>query len=81
MHLPITILIIANRLLGWSAFVGFLVLVVTWPLNNFVAKRAVRIQKGSSAARDKRMGVLNELITAVCYSAFDETDRAIDYQW
>ena len=30
-----------------------------------MAKRAVRIQKGVSSARDKRMGVLNELITAV----------------
>ena len=53
------------RLLGWSAFVGFIVLIITWPLNNFIAKRAVRIQKGVSSARDKRMGVLNELITAV----------------
>ena len=51
--------------MGWSAFVGFLVLIITWPLNNFMAKRAVRIQKGVSSARDKRMGVLNELITAV----------------
>jgi hypothetical protein len=28
-------------------------------------KRSVRIQKGVSTARDKRMGVLNELIGAV----------------
>ena len=53
------------RLLGWSAFVGFLVLIVGWPLNNYVAKRAVRIHKGVSTARDKRMGVINELISAV----------------
>ena len=53
------------RLLGWSAFAGLLVLVVGWPLNNFVAKRAMRIQKGMSNARDKRMGVINELISAV----------------
>lgn len=53
------------RLLGWSAFAGFFVLFIGWPLNNFVARRAVRIQKGLSTARDKRMGVLNELITAV----------------
>lgn len=54
-----------SRLLGLSAFAGFGVLIIGWPLNNFVAKRAVRIQKGVSNARDKRMGVLNELIGAV----------------
>ncbi|KAI1792466.1 multidrug resistance-associated ABC transporter [Ganoderma leucocontextum] len=58
------------QLLGWSAFAGFFVLVLTWPLNNFMARRAVRIQKGVSTARDKRMGVLNELISAVKFIKF-----------
>jgi hypothetical protein len=56
-----------HSLLGWSAFAGFLVLVLGWPLNSFIAKRSIRIQKGVMAARDKRMGVLNELIGAVCH--------------
>lgn len=56
---------ISARLLGLFAFVGLLVLVIGWPLNSLSAQRAVRIQKGLSTARDKRMGVLNELITAV----------------
>jgi hypothetical protein len=54
------------RLLGWSAFAGFFVLVLGWPLNSYIAKRSIRIQKGMMATRDKRMGVLNELIGAVC---------------
>ncbi|KAH9854526.1 multidrug resistance-associated ABC transporter [Lenzites betulinus] len=58
------------QLLGLSAFTGFFVLLLSWPLNNFVAKRAVRIQKGISTARDKRMGVLNELISAVKFIKF-----------
>ncbi|KAJ3486309.1 hypothetical protein NLI96_g4318 [Meripilus lineatus] len=58
------------HLLGISAFAGFFVLVIGWPLNNFVAKRAVRIHKGVSTARDKRMGVLNELIGAVKFIKF-----------
>ncbi|KAL1948407.1 hypothetical protein VTO73DRAFT_12482 [Trametes versicolor] len=58
------------QLLGWSAFTGFFVLVLSWPLNNFVARRSVRIQKGVSTARDKRMGVLNELIGAVKFIKF-----------
>ena len=63
-------LLIMCRLLGLSAFAGFVVLVVGWPLNNLVANRSVRIYKGLSTARDKRMGVLNELISAVKFIKF-----------
>ncbi|KAI0782312.1 multidrug resistance-associated ABC transporter [Abortiporus biennis] len=58
------------QLLGLSAFAGFFVLLIGWPLNNFVAKRAYRIHKGVSVARDKRMGVLNELISAIKFVKF-----------
>lgn len=58
------------QLLGWSAFAGFAVIIITWPLNNLVANRSVRIYKGLSTARDKRMGVLNELISAVKFIKF-----------
>ncbi|RPD61590.1 multidrug resistance-associated ABC transporter [Lentinus tigrinus ALCF2SS1-7] len=58
------------QLLGWSAFAGFVVLILSWPLNNFAARRSIRIQKGVSTARDKRMGVLNELISAVKFIKF-----------
>jgi hypothetical protein len=54
------------RLLGLSAFAGFIVLIAGWPLNSILARRNIRIQKGLLAARDKRMGVLDELIRAVC---------------
>ncbi|KAF9007200.1 hypothetical protein BDQ17DRAFT_1351594 [Cyathus striatus] len=58
------------QLLGLSAFAGFIVLIVGWPLNNFIARRSVRIQKGVLASRDKRMGVLSELISAVKFIKF-----------
>ncbi|TFY53857.1 hypothetical protein EVG20_g9943 [Dentipellis fragilis] len=58
------------QLLGLSAFAGFLVLVLCWPLNTLIARRSIRIQKGVMAARDKRMGVLNELIGAVKFIKF-----------
>ncbi|KAI0065886.1 multidrug resistance-associated ABC transporter [Artomyces pyxidatus] len=58
------------NLLGWSAFAGFFVLVLMWPLNSYITKRSIRIQKGVMAARDKRMGVLNELIGAVKFIKF-----------
>ncbi|KAF5353364.1 hypothetical protein D9756_007860 [Leucocoprinus leucothites] len=71
------------QLLGWSAFAGFIVLLVGWPLNNILARRSVRIQKGVLGARDKRMGVLNELIGAVKFIKFFAwedrwIDRALD---
>ncbi|KAJ6577612.1 multidrug resistance-associated ABC transporter [Mycena capillaripes] len=52
-------------LLGWSAFAGFVVLLVGWPLNSYVARRRVRMHKGELKARDGRMSVVNELIGAV----------------
>lgn len=58
------------QLLGWSAFAGFLVLLVSWLLNSLIARRTVRIRKGVMAARDKRMGVLSELIGAVKFIKF-----------
>jgi ABC-type multidrug transport system fused ATPase/permease subunit len=70
---PIEIIIASvflYQLLGLSAFAGFLVLVAGWPLNSFIARRSIRIQKGVMAARDKRMGVLNELIGAVKFIKF-----------
>jgi hypothetical protein len=36
-----------------------------WPLNIALSRRAIRIQKGVLTARDKRMGVLTEMIQAV----------------
>ena len=54
-----------HRLMGLSAFAGFAALLLGWPLNSYLARRSIRIQKGTLAARDKRMGVLNELIGSV----------------
>lgn len=57
-------------LLGISAFAGFIVLLVGSPLNSYIMGRSIRIQKGVSASRDKRMAVLNELIGAVKFIKF-----------
>ncbi|KAJ6452441.1 hypothetical protein C8R45DRAFT_1040659 [Mycena sanguinolenta] len=57
-------------LLGWSAFAGFVVLLVGWPLNSYVARRRVRMHKGELKARDARMSVVNELIGAVKFIKF-----------
>ncbi|KAF8526563.1 hypothetical protein BU17DRAFT_82663 [Hysterangium stoloniferum] len=53
------------QLLGLSAFAGFICLGVLSPLNSYLARRSIRIQKGVLAARDKRMGIVNELLNGV----------------
>ncbi|KAF6756229.1 multidrug resistance-associated ABC transporter [Ephemerocybe angulata] len=62
--------ILLYQLLGLSAFAGFFVLLLGWPLNSVLSRRSIRIQKGVLGARDKRMGVLNELIGAVKFIKF-----------
>ncbi|KAF7362379.1 hypothetical protein MVEN_00584800 [Mycena venus] len=58
------------QLLGLSAFAGFVVLILGWPLNSYLSRRSIRIQKGVLKAKDARMGVLNELISAVKFIKF-----------
>ncbi|KAF7297249.1 hypothetical protein MIND_00958000 [Mycena indigotica] len=58
------------QLLGLSAFAGFVVLLLGWPLNSYLTKRSIRIQKGVLKARDERMGVLTELIGAIKFIKF-----------
>ncbi|KAJ7655558.1 hypothetical protein DFH06DRAFT_1200413 [Mycena polygramma] len=65
------------QLLGLSAFAGFVVLLLGWPLNSYLSKRSVRIQKGVLKARDTRMGVLTELIGSVKFIKF----FAWEQQW
>ncbi|KAF8337342.1 multidrug resistance-associated ABC transporter [Cantharellus anzutake] len=70
---PVEIIIAGTflfNILGWAAFSGFLVLILTAPLNAYLSRRAVKINKSLSAARDKRMGVLNEFISSIKFIKF-----------
>ncbi|PFH46615.1 hypothetical protein AMATHDRAFT_154310 [Amanita thiersii Skay4041] len=58
------------HLLGWSAFVGFFALLAGWPLNSWMARRRLRIQKGTMAARDKRMAIITELLGSIKFIKF-----------
>ncbi|KAJ7863247.1 hypothetical protein B0H13DRAFT_2237135 [Mycena leptocephala] len=67
------------QLLGWSAFAGFGVLVACWPLNSYLTNRSYLIGKGLSKAKDKRMGVVDELIGSIKFIKFFAwEDRWID---
>ncbi|WVR08508.1 hypothetical protein IAU60_005563 [Kwoniella sp. DSM 27419] len=58
------------NLLGWSAFAGVVVLVIATPMNSYVSKRSVKITQDLLKARDKRIGVMNELIGAIQFIKF-----------
>ncbi|KAF8989421.1 multidrug resistance-associated ABC transporter [Cyathus striatus] len=71
------------KLLGLSAFTGFIVLIAGWPLNSYLARRSINIQKSLLGAKDKRMAVLTELLSSVKFIKFfaweDKwTQRALD---
>ncbi|EJU04810.1 hypothetical protein DACRYDRAFT_114129 [Dacryopinax primogenitus] len=63
-------LVFLYQLLGWSAFAGVAVLVIAAPLNTIMSRRMIKLATGVSAARDKRMGVLTELIQAIKFIKF-----------
>jgi ABC-type multidrug transport system fused ATPase/permease subunit len=52
-------------LLGWSAFVGVVVLAITSPVNAFISKRLTVYFGKTSIARDKRMAVVSEALSAI----------------
>ncbi|WRT70588.1 uncharacterized protein IL334_007586 [Kwoniella shivajii] len=58
------------NILGWSAFAGVVVLIIATPLNSFASKRSVKITQELLKARDKRIGVMNELIGAIQFIKF-----------
>ncbi|OWZ59598.1 hypothetical protein C356_00814 [Cryptococcus neoformans c45] len=58
------------NILGWSAFAGIVVLAVAAPLNSLVSSRSVKITQDLLKARDKRIGVMNELIGAIQFIKF-----------
>ncbi|KZO90715.1 hypothetical protein CALVIDRAFT_542481 [Calocera viscosa TUFC12733] len=63
-------LVFLYQLLGWAAFTGVAVLVVSAPLNTFMSKLMIKYSTGLSAARDKRMSVMTELIQAIKFIKF-----------
>ncbi|KAG8816885.1 hypothetical protein FRC17_000158 [Serendipita sp. 399] len=58
------------QLLGVSGFAGFIILILGSPLNNYLMRRGRDIQKVAQEARDKRMKVLNELVSEAKFIKF-----------
>lgn len=52
-------------LLGWSAFVGVAIMVVSIPLNTFIARFLKRMQETQMKNRDKRTRLMSELLANI----------------
>lgn len=62
------------QLLGFSGFAGFVVLIIGSPLNNYLMRRGREIQRAVQEARDKRMKVLNELVSEAKFIKFGASE-------
>ena len=60
-----TVVLLAGRKLVTHSLLLCSTSRVGWPINRFLSKRAIWITEGVSNARDKRMAVLNGLISTV----------------
>ena len=62
---PLQIIIIIAMLfslLGVSAFVGLIAMLLTYPIPAYISQSFAKFQKRLMAATDKRLGVMNEVI-------------------
>ncbi|KAL1677546.1 P-loop containing nucleoside triphosphate hydrolase protein [Schizophyllum commune] len=53
------------NILGWSAFVGVAIMVVSLPLNTFIASILKRMQEKQMKNRDQRTRLMSELLTNI----------------
>lgn len=65
------------KLMGWSALVGFGILVAAIPVNYVWGEIAVKKQREYSSARDERMSLMTELIDAMRFVKI----QGVEPQW
>ncbi|OZJ06265.1 hypothetical protein BZG36_00792 [Bifiguratus adelaidae] len=53
------------KLLGWSALIGLLVMIITLPINHYSAKAFTATQDKLMKARDSRVALMNEILQGV----------------
>ncbi|KAF9427068.1 hypothetical protein BGZ94_005535, partial [Podila epigama] len=53
------------NVLGWSAFVGLAVMLVTAPAHHLAAKKYARIQEQLMETRDRRVGLVSEMLLGI----------------
>lgn len=53
------------NLLGWSAFVGVAIMIISIPLNTMVARFLKKLQETQMKNRDKRTRLMSELLANI----------------
>lgn len=53
------------NLVGWQAFVGVGIMIVTMPLNTLIARYQKRMQRKLMKAKDARTRIMNEVLSNI----------------
>ncbi|KAA1470346.1 P-loop containing nucleoside triphosphate hydrolase protein [Dentipellis sp. KUC8613] len=53
------------NLLGWSAFVGVAIMIISIPLNTIIARYLKKLQEGQMKNRDRRTRLMSELLSNI----------------
>ncbi|KAF8598207.1 hypothetical protein BDV93DRAFT_498959 [Ceratobasidium sp. AG-I] len=70
---PLSIIIACSmlyNLMGWTAFAGYVAMLVALPLNTIIVRRTSSFQRSVSSMRDRRMRAMNEAIQAIKFIKF-----------
>ncbi|KAG8768254.1 hypothetical protein FRC12_005683 [Ceratobasidium sp. 428] len=70
---PISIIVacwMLYNLMGWTAFAGYVAMLIALPLNTIIVRRTSSFQRSVSAMRDRRMRAMNEAIQSIKFIKF-----------
>ncbi|KEP50340.1 multidrug resistance-associated ABC transporter [Rhizoctonia solani 123E] len=70
---PLSIIIACTmlyNLMGWTAFVGYLTMLIALPINTIIVRQTSSFQRSVSAMRDRRMRAMNEAIQSIKFIKF-----------
>ncbi|KAH7334355.1 hypothetical protein B0J17DRAFT_770708 [Rhizoctonia solani] len=70
---PLSIIIACTmlyNLMGWTAFAGYLAMLIALPINAVIIRRTSSFQRSVSAMRDRRMRAMNEAIQSIKFIKF-----------
>ncbi|CAE6351129.1 unnamed protein product [Rhizoctonia solani] len=70
---PLSIIIACTmlyNLMGWTAFAGYVAMLIALPINTIIVRRTSSFQRSVSAMRDRRMRAMNEAIQSIKFIKF-----------
>ncbi|CAE6413166.1 unnamed protein product [Rhizoctonia solani] len=70
---PLSVIIACTmlyNLMGWTAFAGYVAMLIALPINTIIVRRTSSFQRSVSAMRDRRMRAMNEAIQSIKFIKF-----------